>query len=453
LFFPQRGGVSLVFAADFNWRVIGATVAVGLGSTVLFALVPALQTSTVDLAAAMRAAAPGAVAGGTRGRLRATLVLVQVCLSVVLLVAAGLMVTSLRRLLSADPGFSTETVTTTSVNLFAAGYDSARAHRFEDDLLDRVSVIPGVSGAALARSLPFSTRPYDNGPILVDGYQAARDERPTADFNEVTPGYFATLGIPLVAGRDFTDADIDRSAPVAIVSRALAQRYWPNGSPIGKRLQLRGTWMRVVGVAADIKYRSLTELPGMLFYVPLAQMRSPAVNVFLRTVRPGVGGLASAIVSAVHAEDPEVSPYEVLSLREQVNRSTSGQQIMVTLLVIFGTVALLLAALGLYGMISYMVSQSTRELGLRMALGSTPAQLLTLVLASALRLTAAGIALGVVAALGTTRLLGDLLFRVSPRDPSIIAAVVAIIATAAVLACLVPAWRAARTDPIRALRV
>jgi predicted permease len=452
-FFAPRGGVSLVFAADFNWRVLTTTIAIGLGSTLLFALAPALHMTRPDLASAMRAAAPGSLSG-SRGPLRAGLVVVQVSLSVLLLVSTGLVVTSLGRLLAADPGFATTNVTTTAINLFAAGYDTARAHRFEDDLLDRIRAIGGVSSAAFARSLPFSTRPYDNGPIMVDGYQPSKDEQPTADYNAISPDYFRTLDLPLLFGRDFSSADADTSAPVAIVSRALAQRYWRNDSPIGRRLQLGGTWMRIVGVVGDMKYRSFTESPGMLFYVPLAQRRSTGVSLFLRTSSNGVAaGLAPSVIAAIHAIDPVVSPYEIITMREQVNRSTSVQRILVALLVVFSSVALFLAVIGLYGTISYMVSENTRELGLRMALGARPSQLLALVMSSGLRMTMTGVFLGVIIALGTTRLLGDLLFRVSPRDPLILSSVTIMMAVAAVFACLVPAWRATRLDPVRALRV
>lgn len=452
LFFPPRGGVDLVFAADLSLRVLAFTVAIGLGSTLLFALVPALQTTKVDLAATIRAAAPGAIAG-SRGWMRGSLVLVQVCLSVLLLVGAGLMITSVRRLLTADPGFETTKVTTTAVNLFAAGYDTSRAHRFEDDLLQRLGRMPGVSSAALAGSLPFATRPYNNGPIMVDGYASSKDEQPTADYNSVTPGYFKTLGIPLLAGRDFASADADTSSPVAIVAQAMAQRYWAGASPIGRRLQLRGTWMRVVGVVGDIRYRSLTQKPAMLLYIPLAQIRSTAVNVFLRTPQRGAAThLAPEVSNVLHAIDANVAPYEVLTLREQVNRSTSGQQIMVTLLIMFGGVALFLAAIGLYGMISYMVSQTSRELGIRAALGATPSQVRSLVMSSGLRLSLAGGALGILVAMGTTRLLGDLLYRVSPYDPVVFGSALVVMTASATLACLVPAWRASRIDPVRALR-
>jgi ABC-type antimicrobial peptide transport system permease subunit len=209
----------------------------------------------------------------------------------------------------------------------------------------------------------------------------------------------------------------------------------------------------VVGVVADIKYRSLTQAPSMLFYVPLAQQGATATSLFVRTAGAGAGGVAQEIVGAIRAIDPNVSPYEVLTLREQVNRSTSGERIMTALLSLFASLALFLAAMGLYGVISYMVSQSTRELGVRMALGARPSQLMALVMTSGLRLTLAGIAVGVAIALGTTRLLGNLLFQVSPRDPLVFAAVVVVLAAVAIAACVLPAWRATRLDPVRALRI
>jgi predicted permease len=453
LFFAPRGGITLVFGSDFNWRVLSTSALLGVASTLVFAVVPAIQATRVDLASAMRAAASGAIGGGARGRVRGLLVLVQVSLSVVLLVGAGLVVRSLARLLVSDTGFETARVTTTTIDLFSAGYDTARAHRFEDDLLARGHNTIGVRSVALSRSLPFSARPYDNAPILVDGYSPARDEQPTADLNAVTPGYFATLGILLLEGRDFSAADADTSLPVAIVSRAMAERYWRGESPVGKRLKLRDTWRQVVGVAGDIRYRSLTQAPSMLFYVPLAQRRPTAVVMFLRTDAANPVGLPSAVVGEIHRIDPNVSPFEFVSLREQVNRSTSGQQITATLLLLFAGVALFLATIGLYGVISYMVSQSTRDLGMRMALGATPTTLMALVLSSGLRLTFAGIGVGVVLALGTTRLLGDMLFHVGPRDPLVFGGVILVMTAASSIACAIPAWRAARLDPVRALRI
>jgi predicted permease len=379
--------------------------------------------------------------------------MIQVSVSFVLLVGAGLLLASLQRIRAASPGFSEDGVLTTTVNLFAAGYDSTRAKVFAGELLDRVRAIPGVESAALAATPPFSPgAPYASGPIAVDGYAPARDEQPVADFNPVTPGYFGTLGIPLIRGRDFTRADDDTTAPVAIVSETMAATYWPTRDPIGTRLRARDRWMQVVGVVKDIKYESLLESPRPLFYVPMRQARSPVFAMHVKT-RSGPATFAPALIGAMHSLDQNLAPYEVISLREQVARSTSTQRIAVTLLGVFSSLALLLAAIGLYGVMSYAVSQSTRELGLRLALGAEPRQVLRLVMACGLALTTLGIAFGVATALGTTRLLGDLLYHVSPRDPLAFASALVLMVVTAAVACVVPAWRAARTDLVRALRV
>jgi predicted permease len=309
----------------------------------------------------------------------------------------------------------------------------------------------GVDSAAIARSTPFSTRPYDNAPIAVDGFVAQADEQPTSDYNAVSPGYFGTMGIRLISGRDFTRADEDTTTPVAIVSQTMATTYWPGVSPIGRRLQAKGRWMQVVGVARDTKYSSLLKPARPLFYVPLRQSASTTVSLFLKTARPP-NTVAPQLIREIHALDPNLSPYEVLTMREQVDRSTSPQQVAVALLTMFGSLALFLAAIGLYGVMSYSVSQSTREFGLRTALGAAPRSLLQLVLSRGLVLTAVGILVGIVASLSSTRLMGDLLFGVSPHDPKSFAAALILMVLCSFAACIVPAWRAARTDPVVALR-
>jgi predicted permease len=451
-FFGENGGAAVTFAADLDWRVVALGVAIGLGSVFVFGLIPALQASNVDLADALKSDARSSVGNtGGRARLRAGLVMLQVCSSFVLLVGAGLLLTSLRRLRTENPGFGTDSVVVTAVNLFASRYDTSRAKEFDAELLRRVAALPSIEGAVLARSTPFSKRPYDRGSLEVDGYHPARDELPTVDYNQVTPGYFSVLGIPLASGRDFTSADDDKSVPVAIVSEAAAAKYWPGADPIGKRLKLAARWMQIVGVAHDIRHRSILQPPEPIVYVPFAQNVSTVVGLFARTSH-GVTAIAPALVREMRAIDPNVAPYEVLTMREQIDRSTYPQRIAVMLVGLFGALALGLAAIGLYGVVAFSVSQSTRELGLRLALGASPSDLLTFVVSWGLRLATAGLVLGVALAVATTRLLGDLLYKVSPRDPMAFAAALGLMIVTTLVACLVPALRAARIDAMRALR-
>jgi macrolide transport system ATP-binding/permease protein len=339
----------------------------------------------------------------------------------------------------------------TAVDLVSAGYDAQRAKNFQDELMDRVKALPGVELAAFARGTPLGYGSFSSTPIAVDGYQPPPEEQPTVEYNEVGPDYFATMGIPLVSGREFTRADDERTAPVAVVNETMAAQYWHGRDPLGERVQVKGRWMQIVGVAKDSKYQSVRETPKPFFYVPRRQNFSVGAGLYIRTpLSPET--MAAALAREVHAIDANLAPYEVITLQEQVDRSTSPQQVAVTLVGILGGLALLLAAIGLYGVMSYAVSQSTRELGLRMALGAGASSLLRLVMSRGLALTAGGVALGAAAALGLTRLLGNLLYKVSPRDPLAFGSAFVVMTIASLAACFLPAWRATRTDPARALR-
>jgi predicted permease len=451
LFFAPRGGVALNFSAYFDWRVLGLSAGVGLASTLVFALVPAFHASSVDLTGVLKSDSRSATGGRSKSRVRSSLVIVQVSLSFMLVVGAGLLLSSLQRIRDTSPGFRTDGVLVTGLNMFAAGYDTLRARIVEDQALEVIKSIGGVQTVAYARSTPFTTRPYDTAPIAVDGYVPAPDEQPVSDYNAVSPGYFSALGIPFVSGRDFTRADEDTTAPVAIVTEAMVARYWPRQDALGRRMQFNGRWMTVVGVVKDIKYSSLLQNPHPLFYLPLRQRASTVVGLFIKSPL-SVAAMGPALVREIHALDPNLSPSELLPMREQVDRSTSSERIAVTLLGVFGGLAVLLAGIGLYGVMSYAVSQNAREFGLRLALGATPTQLLRHVVARGLLLTAAGVAVGAAAAIGTTRLLGDLLYKVSPHDPLAFGAALALMVLASAVACTLPAWRASRIDPVQALR-
>ncbi len=451
LLFPARGGVSMYLPGDIDWRVLALTSAVCLLATLSLGVVPAIQTSKLSLATALRTEMGGVVGGHGKSWARSSLVVVQVSLSFVLLVGTGLVLKSLDKIRNTSPGFTTHRVLTTAVDLVSAGYSIEQTKTFQDELLDRVLALPGVESAAFARLTPLSYGSYSSSPIAVDAYNVPPEEEPTVEYNEVGPGYLATMGIPIVSGREFTRADNESAALVAIVNETMAAQFWKGNNPIGERVQVKGRWMTVVGVAKDSKYESMRELPKPFFYVPRQQNFAIAASLNIRTpLAPQE--MAIALGHEIHTLDANLALYEVITLQKQLDRSTAPQKAAVTLLGVLGGLALLLAAIGLYGVMSYAVSQSTRELGLRMALGARASHLLRLVLSRGLALTLAGTALGAAAALALTRLLVNYLYGVSPRDPLAFASAFAVMLLATLVACLLPAWRATRTDPMRALR-
>src|SRR5256712_6061344 len=451
LLFPARGGVAMHLPGEIDWRVLALSAGVCLIATLLIGLVPAIQAGKIDLAGALKADSGGSVGGHGKSRVRSGLVLIQVSLSFVLLVGAGLLLQSLQKIRNTSPGFSTRNVLDSAVNLVPAGYDAQRAQSFQDELLQRVKSLPGVESAAFARMTPLSYGSFSSTTIAVDGYQPPPEEQPIVQYNEVGPDYFVTMGIPLVSGREFSRADDKKAALAAVVNETMAAQYWRGKNPIGEPAQVDGRWMQVVGLAKDSKYESVRETPKPFFYVPLRQNFSRGAHLFIRTPLSQVT-MATALAREVHAIDGNLALYEVITLQEQVDRSTSPQQVAVTLVGVLGGLALLLATIGLYGVMSYAVSQSTLELGLRMALGAGASNLLRLVLARGLALTAGGVLLGASVALGLTRLLGNLLYKVSPRDPLAFGSAFVVMTIAALAACFLPAWRATRTDPARALR-
>jgi macrolide transport system ATP-binding/permease protein len=452
LAFPTPApGIIINYPGAIDWRVLALSASVCIASTLFFALAPALQASKVDLAGALKSETGGVVGGRGRSRLRSGLVLLQVSLSFVLLAGAGLLLQSLQRIQNASPGFATREVITAGIDLFSAGYKLDRAKTFKDQLLERVRSLPGVDSVAIARVRPFSYAVYSTATIAADGYQAAPDELPTADYVEVSEGYFATIGIPILSGREFIRNDDENAPPVAIINETLAAKYWPGKDPIGQRLQVKDKWMQVVGVAKLSNYRTKLEEPKPFFYVPMRQ--NPFVNcglIFRTRLTPGA--MMTALTQELHALDPNLAPVDTITMQEQVDRMSYNQRLAVTLLALFGGMALFLAAIGLYAVMSYAVSQGTRELGLRMALGAGAADLLRLVMSRGLILLAGGVLLGAVAALLLTRLMGDLLYQVSPRDPLAFGSAFVILTLVALAACFLPAWRATRIDPVQALR-
>jgi predicted permease len=451
LLLPTRSGIAMFLPGQVDWRVMLLNAAICLLVTLIVGIVPALQARDIEIAGALRSESPSVVGARNKAWMRSGMVILQVCLSFILLVGAVLLLESLHRIRTASPGFSTTSVVQTGASLVAAGYDAPRARDFQDNLIDRVHAMPGVDSAAFARLSPLGYGSYSSTPIAVDGYDVPLEDQPTVEYNQVSPGYFATLGIPLVSGREFTRNDNENAPLVAIVNRTMAQRFWRGQDPIGRRVKIKTGWARVVAVVADSKVESMREDPRPFFYVPLRQDFVLAPILYLRTTQP-LPAVAGALLQQVHPLDANVGLYELITLQQQVNRSTSSQLVAVTLVALLSSLAVILAAVGLYGVISYSVAQSTRELGLRMALGADASRLLRMVLARGLRLTAAGILLGVAAGFALTRLLGNILFNVSPHDPTAFASALIMMTIITIAACLLPAWRATRVDPTQVLR-
>ena len=447
---PPLPGTVIDYPGQIDWRVLAASAGICMASTLLFALVPAIRASDVDLSNALKTEAGGVLGGTGRSRLRSALVLVQVSLSFILLAGTGLLLQSLVKMRNASPGFNTSVVSSV-VDLFSAGYNPDRAKVFHTQLLDRVRTLSGVESAALTRVIPFSYNTFSSAPIEVDGYQPPPNEQPTAEYNEVTEGYFTTLGIPIVSGREFMRTDDENAPPLAIINETMAAKYWPGKDPIGQRLKAKDRWLQIVGIAKNSNYHSKTETPIPFFYVPLRQNFRVQNSLVIRT-RETPGAMMTALAREVHALDPNLAPLITERLQEQIDLISYSQRLAVSLVALFGGMALFLAAIGLYAVVSYTVSQGTRELGLRMALGAGTKDLMRLVMSRGLFLTASGVAIGVLAAFMLTRLMSNMLYKISPHDPLAFGSAIAVITIASLAACFFPAWRATRIDPIQALR-
>ena len=432
-------------------RVLAVAVLVTLATGVLFGLVPAILSSGVAaLATALREGAASRPA--RRARLQSTLVASQVALSLVCLVCAGLFVHGLQRAQSVDTGMrEPRHVLLANTDLFRAGYTDSTGPAALERLLERVRGLPGVRSASLSTMVPMGFGGWNSTGAQIEGYTFRADESNSIPYSQVGPGFFETIGTAVVRGRDFTADDRAGSLPVAVVNEAFARRYWPGQDPLGKHLTLDGQAQTVVGVVRDIKYRRLQDPPTPLFFRPIAQWYESSFTLYVRAT-----GDPRALQPALRREFEGVSPdlpfTDVRTLAEHMGAATFIQRNGAYSLATVGGVALILAAVGLFGVLSYSVSQRTRELGVRIAVGASRRDVLALVVGQALRLTAAGIGVGVVLAAGAGRLLRSQIFGVSPLDPVTFVGVVLLLGAVALLAAWLPARRAAKVDPIIALQ-
>lgn len=422
-----------------------------LFTALVFGLAPALRASHPDLVDSLKEAGAGSVGGTGRTRFRHGLVVAQVALSLVLLTTAGLLLRSLGALRSLDPGFDARNVLLGSLDLFGNGYGPERGRPFVRALLAATRALPGVESATVARRVPLSFGGTSSRGIVVEGYVPPPKESAWAVYNQVGPAYFASLGIPLLAGRDLTDADDELAPRVLVVGETMARRYWPNGDAVGGRLRVGEAWHTVVGVAKDIRYRRFDETPEPVMYLPLLQSWSDAFTLHVRAQSQATS-LAPALRSAVAGLDAGLPLYAVRTLDESMKAASMGQRLASSLVSAFGVVALFLAAVGLYGVLQNAVTERLREIGIRMALGGAPQDILGLVLHPALRLAVTGIGLGLLGSAGLARVVGTLLFGVSPLDPFTFSSVALLMLLVTLGATSRPAWQATRVDPAVALR-
>lgn len=432
------------------------TLGITLVTVVLFGLAPALRGARVDLQDAVKEGAR-ATRGGKSRRLNDAFVVAQFALSLVLLIGAGLLLRSFRNLLEVDLGFRPDNVLVARVSLPSEAYkEPLKVRAFYAQLAERVRGLPSVRTVGLSTTAPFSDGGHGQIFMIKGREPAPGQPNLVAEVRDVTTGYFAAVGTPLVRGRVIDDTDNTSSPQVAVVDETLARRFWPDGNAVGKEVRLgdassTNPWLTIVGVVASVKHGGVTEDPVRYIYRPLSQSTTSSMDVVVRTASDPAA-LTAAIRREVHSLDPTLPVYEVHTLEQAVARSLGTQRLTNHLLLAFALTAMLLAAVGIYGVMALGVSHRVNEFGIRLALGAAPGDILALVVGQGMRLVLLGVAIGLAGAAGLTRFLGSLLFQVEPLDPVTFGAVALVLAAVAFGACYLPARRATRTDPLVALR-
>jgi predicted permease len=448
-FVPSSRDVAIGLNITVDPFDVIATFFVALCSTVVIGIVPAIRAAHVDPITTIKEEA-GTVAGGVgRSRLAWSLVVTQVALSLLLLVSAGLFVRSLQNAQRFSPGFEPHNVMTAAFDLRPAGYSSSTGTTFQKELLRKVGALPGVEAVTVSDWLPLGlTRRTKN--VDVDGYVPQKHESMDIRIANVGPDYLHTLRNPIVAGRDFAAQDGDGSQPVAIVNRAFAERYWKGVDPIGRRIKFWSQWRTVVGVAETARYRRLDELPEPFVFVPILQAYDSDVVLLVRSSVERAA-LMPTVEQAVHDLDPELPVFDVSTMDSQVRVSSTFQRIAGSFIGSFGLISLLLASVGLYAVVAHTTRQRTHEIGIRMALGARQERIFTQVVSQGLRMTGIGLLIGLTLSAVLTRFLRGQLLGVTPVDLPTYAAVALLLIVIAAVACLVPAVRAARVEPVVAL--
>jgi predicted permease len=448
-----------VAEARLDAKALGFTVVVAVLTSLLFGLAPAIKTIRADLNDSLKDGQTTS-GGGARQRFRNTLVVVEMALAVVLLAGAGLMIRSLWSLQRIDLGLNPSGVQTMRLSLPQGGYETPEeVVAFYARLVDRVRTLPGVQAAGMIRSLPLGATIGDSG-VMVDGYVPPPGTNAKGDWQIATDGYIEAMGERIVRGRSFTGGDRTNTQLVAMINEEMARRYWPGRDALGGRFRLGGPdrpWITVVGIVADVKHNGITGVVKEKFYVPHTQWhvsRSNPIRTMSLVIR--TAGEPSALVGAVRREisalDPSLPVADVRTMDDVVGATLSTPRFTGILMMVFAALAMALSAIGIYGVLSYLVSRRTREIGIRMAIGAGRGQVLRMIMGQALALTLVGVVIGLVGSIWAARLMQPMLYGVTPGDPLTFAAVAALLAFVAGVASLVPAVRATRVDPILALK-
>ena len=466
--FIPTGETPHVISGSLDWRILAFNFALALATGTLFGLAPALRSTRPSLAPTLKDQVGTVVGGGSGVRFRKTLVVGQVMLSVLLLIGAGLFIRSLRNLHLTDLGMRADNLLAFSIDPSIGGYSAQRTQQFYQQMLDRMQIQPGVSGVAFASMGVLEGSEWDS-TITVDGYEAKPGENMNPYCNAVSPGYFKTMGVPFLLGRDFDQRDAvviqppDPDAPgastfrVAIVNESFAKHYYGSASPIGRRIGFGGdpgtpTPIEIIGVVKDAKYTGVRDdIPQTVYFAYQQMDDAGSAVVYVRTGQDP-GAAFGAVRRTVQEMDSTIPIYNLRTLARQIERSLLTERIVATLSTAFGALATLLAVIGLYGLMAYTVARRTREVGLRMALGAVSGDVVWLIMREVMVLVGVGVALGLAAAWGVSRLIGNQLYGVSPNDPMTMVAAACGLTIVALMAGYIPAFRAARVNPVTALR-
>ncbi|HEV2884229.1 MAG TPA: ABC transporter permease [Pyrinomonadaceae bacterium] len=442
---------------QIDLRTLLFTLGLAVVTALLFGLAPALQLSKPNLTESLKEGGRSAGASASRNRLRGALVISEIAMTLVLLVSAGLLIRTVVRLTNVDKGFNSTNVLAMNIGLPSAKYPKPEnIISFYQQTTDRIAALPGVKAAGITSVLPLSDN-FDGRGLLVEDHPKAPGEEMTVDMYVTTPGYLRAMEIPVLSGRALNEHDSKDSIRVALVNKTMADALWPNVDPVGRRIGFEGDakgpqpWRTVVGVVSDVSQYALDKKPPMQIYLPHAQFPTSSNTIVVKTDNLSAA-MTNAIRNEILAVDKDQAVFNVTTLEQLRGESILLRRFFMFLLVGFALLALMLAAVGIYGVMSYVVTQRTQEIGIRMALGAQMSDVLRLILGSGMKLALTGIVLGLAGAFAATRLLQELLFGVSATDVSTFAVVSTVLASVVLLACYVPARRAAKVDPLVALR-